>query len=116
MAQVISRRGISEDIAPVTGAVFCDVIPGAEIELDAYTAEQVADGLLAGVLVSDGDTVSKRALGCDETWIDGYEGMYSRVGDRVYSWKWGKRKLLKPNSHGQVQLWKDGRRVAICPG
>ena len=111
MAQVISRRGISEDIAPVTGAVFCDVLPGAEIELDAYTAEQVADGLLAGVLVSDGDTVRKRALGCDETWIEGYEGMYSRVGGKVHSWKWGKRKLLKPDGRGRYTLWKDCGRV-----
>lgn len=108
MAQVVSHRGISEDIAPVTGAVFADVLPGAVIDLDAYDAELVANGLLAGVLVSDGDTVTKRALGDGETWIDGYEGMYSRVGNNVYSWKRGKRKILKRDRQGRVKLCING--------
>lgn len=116
MTQIISLDGVSDDIAPVTGAAFAALAPGSTVDLHAYSADQVANGLLAGVLVSDGVSVTKRALGDGESWIEGYQGMYSRLGGDVYSWKWGKRRLLRRDDRGRVQLWKNGKKLRWCDG
>ena len=108
VAQIISHSGITDDIRPVTGSAFNHLAPGEVVDLLGYDAELIANGLIAGVLVSDGDCVRKRELGEGEEWIEGYRGMYSTMCGDVYSWKRGQRKRLRPNSKGQVRLCREG--------
>lgn len=100
-----------DDYQAPNGSVFADVPPGEQVDATLYTLEQIADGILSGMLECEGGLVWRVGLPEDEVWINGFEHMYSVKRDgRVFSWKWGRVRELVPDRQGRVALYRGEKR------